>query len=96
MISKVWMSTDFQQERKWKKNASKKLSIAIHKYFKEKEVKAEQQENAEESKEAGKVRNGRQIGTDSEMETLYSIATVKALQWPFCRCSPEARWESSS
>lgn len=41
------MSTDFQQERKWKKNASKKLSIAIHKYFKEKEVKAEQQEKEE-------------------------------------------------
>jgi E1A-binding protein p400 len=37
----TWMSTDFQQERKWKKNSCKKLSIAIQKYFKDKELKAE-------------------------------------------------------
>ena len=43
----VWMSTDFEQERKWKKNASKRLSIAIQKYFKEKEARAEQQEKEE-------------------------------------------------
>ena len=30
----VWMSSDFQQERKWKKNASKKIALAIQKYFK--------------------------------------------------------------
>ncbi len=37
----MWMSTDFAQERKWKKATSKKISSAIQKYFKEKEMKAE-------------------------------------------------------
>jgi hypothetical protein len=50
------MSTDFQQERKWKKNASKKLSLAIQKHFKEKEVKAEQIEK-EEAKRMRKQAN---------------------------------------
>jgi hypothetical protein len=43
----MWMSTDFQQERKWKKAASKKISNAIQKYFKDKEVKAELVEKEE-------------------------------------------------
>lgn len=43
----TWMSTDFQQERKWKKNSCKKLSIAIQKYFKDKELKAELAEREE-------------------------------------------------
>ena len=37
----MWMSTDFQQERKWKKAVSKKISSAVQKYFKDKEIKAE-------------------------------------------------------
>jgi hypothetical protein len=43
----TWMATDFQQERKWKKNSCKKLSIAIQKYFKDKELKAELAEREE-------------------------------------------------
>jgi hypothetical protein len=43
----LWMSTDFQQERKWKKATSKKISSAIQKYFKEKETKAELMEKEE-------------------------------------------------
>ena len=50
------MSTDFQQERKWKKNACKKLSLAIQKYFKEKELKTEQVEK-EEAKRMRKQAN---------------------------------------
>ncbi len=52
----VWMSTDFQQERKWKKNASKRLAVAIQKYWKEKQVRAEQQEK-EEAKRMRKQAN---------------------------------------
>ena len=54
----TWMSTDFQQERKWKKNCSKKLAFAIQKYFKEKEAKAELDEREETKrlrKQAGVV-----------------------------------------
>ena len=43
----MWMSTDFQQERKWKKAVSKKISGAVQKYFKEKEIKAELAEKEE-------------------------------------------------
>lgn len=52
----TWMSTDFQQERKWKKNCSKKLSIAIQKHFKEKELKADLVER-EEAKRLRKQAN---------------------------------------
>jgi hypothetical protein len=52
----TWMSTDFQQERKWKKNCSKKLAIAIQKYFKEKELKADLAER-EETKRLRKQAN---------------------------------------
>ena len=54
----TWMSTDFQQERKWKKNSCKKLSIAIQKYFKDKELKAELAEREETKrlrKQAGMI-----------------------------------------
>ena len=43
----TWMSTDFQQERRWKKNCSRKLSQAILKYFKDKELKTEMAEKEE-------------------------------------------------
>jgi SNF2 family DNA or RNA helicase len=46
----TWMSTDFQQERKWKKNCSRKLSMAIQKYFKDKELKAEMAERDEQKR----------------------------------------------
>lgn len=46
----VWMSTDFQQERKWKINTSKKIALSIQKYFKDKEVKAEQMEREEQKR----------------------------------------------
>lgn len=52
----TWMSTDFQQERKWKKNCSKKLGIAIQKYFKEREAKADLVER-EETKRLRKQAN---------------------------------------
>ena len=52
----TWMSTDFQQERKWKKNCSKKLALAIQKYFKEKELKADLMER-EETKRLRKQAN---------------------------------------
>ena len=42
MLDEVaWMATDFHQERKWKRNCSRKLSLAIHKHFKDKEASAE-------------------------------------------------------
>jgi E1A-binding protein p400 len=43
----MWMSNDFQQERKWKKAVSKKISGAVQKYFKDKEIKAEMAEKEE-------------------------------------------------
>ena len=43
----MWMSTDFQQERKWKKAVSKKISGAVQKYFKDKEIKADVAEREE-------------------------------------------------
>jgi hypothetical protein len=54
----TWMSTDFQQERRWKKNCSRKLSQAILKYFKDKELKTEMAEKEETKrlrKQAGTV-----------------------------------------
>lgn len=46
----VWMSTDFQQERKWKINTSKKISLSIQKYFKDKEQKSEVAEKEEQKR----------------------------------------------
>ena len=42
-----WMSTDFQQERKWKRAVLKKISNAIQKYFKDKESQTETAEKEE-------------------------------------------------
>jgi hypothetical protein len=36
-----WMATDFQQERKWKINCCKRLALAVHKHFKEREARAD-------------------------------------------------------
>jgi E1A-binding protein p400 len=52
----TWMSTDFQQERRWKKNCSRKLSVAILKYFKDKELRVEMAEK-EEAKRLRKQAN---------------------------------------
>ena len=46
----TWMSTDFQQERRWKKSCSRKLAAAIQKHFKERELKAELAEKEEEKR----------------------------------------------
>lgn len=43
-----WISTDFAQERKWKKAAAKKVSKAIQKYFQDKEMAAQKAEKAQE------------------------------------------------
>ena len=43
----VWMSTDFSQERKWKKNGCKRLAMAVLKYWRDREVKWEQVEREE-------------------------------------------------
>jgi E1A-binding protein p400 len=60
----MWMSTDFIQERKWKKNVSRKLASAVQKYFKEKEASAEMAER-EEAKRLRKLATtiGRDIMT---------------------------------
>lgn len=54
----VWMSTDFSQERKWKINTCRKISSAIQKYFKDKEIRCEMAERDEQKrmrKQAGLV-----------------------------------------
>ncbi len=42
-----WMATDFQQERKWKINCCRKLSLAVQKHFREKQLRAELAEKEE-------------------------------------------------
>ena len=42
-----WMSTDFQQERKWKINCCRKISLAVQKHFRERQAKAELNEKEE-------------------------------------------------
>ena len=44
----VWLSTDFAQERKWKKSAAKKCARMVQKYFQEKAVQAQKAEKSEE------------------------------------------------
>ena len=54
----VWMSTDFSQERKWKINTCRKISLAVQKYFKDREIKSEMAEREEQKrvrKQAGLV-----------------------------------------
>lgn len=43
-----WISTDFAQERKWKKASAKKISKAVQKYFQDKELAAQRAEKAQE------------------------------------------------
>lgn len=43
-----WISTDFAQERKWKKAAAKKIAKAVQKYFQDKESAAQRAEKAQE------------------------------------------------
>ncbi len=42
-----WMATDFQQERKWKINCCRKLSLAVQKHFREKQLRADLAEKEE-------------------------------------------------
>ncbi|XP_014209628.1 helicase domino isoform X2 [Copidosoma floridanum] len=44
----VWLSTDFAQERKWKKSAAKKCARMVQKYFQEKALQAQKAEKLEE------------------------------------------------
>lgn len=44
----VWLSTDFAQERKWKKSAAKKCARMVQKYFQEKAIQAQKAEKLEE------------------------------------------------
>ncbi|RWS30237.1 Helicase domino-like protein, partial [Leptotrombidium deliense] len=44
----MWLSTDFSQERKWKKAAAKKCSKMIVKYFQEKDMQAEKAQREEQ------------------------------------------------
>ncbi|XP_058805344.1 helicase domino isoform X2 [Phymastichus coffea] len=44
----VWLSTDFAQERKWKKAAAKKCARMVQKYFQEKAIQAQKAEKLEE------------------------------------------------
>ncbi|KAL5289206.1 EP400 family protein [Megaselia abdita] len=44
----VWLAADFAQERKWKKNAAKKCSRMVQKYFQDKANAAHKAEKAQE------------------------------------------------
>lgn len=44
----VWLAADFAQERKWKKNAAKKCSRMVQKYFQDKTNAAHKAEKAQE------------------------------------------------
>lgn len=44
----VWLAADFAQERKWKKNAAKKCSKMVQKYFQDKANAAQKAEKAQE------------------------------------------------
>lgn len=46
----VWLSTDFAQERKWKKAAAKKCARMVQKHFLEKEAQAQKAEKMQEHK----------------------------------------------
>ena len=49
-----WLSTDFQQERKWKKAAARKLAFAVAKVFEEKET-VKRRQRAEQEKKLRKI-----------------------------------------
>ncbi|XP_059482189.1 helicase domino isoform X2 [Neocloeon triangulifer] len=46
----VWLAADFAQERKWKKNAAKKCSKMVQKYFQDKQIQAQRAEKNEEQR----------------------------------------------
>lgn len=50
----TWLSTDFAQERKWKKNAAKKCALMIARYHKEKD-QAKEKEKREELQRLRKI-----------------------------------------
>ncbi|CAB3367449.1 Hypothetical predicted protein [Cloeon dipterum] len=44
----IWLSADFAQERKWKKNAAKKCAKMVQKHFQDKQIQAQRAEKSEE------------------------------------------------
>ncbi|XP_069134718.1 helicase domino-like isoform X2 [Argopecten irradians] len=74
-----WLAADFQQERKWKKAAARKVAKMVSKYFQEleqKEIRAEKEEAQKLKRIAGQIaKQVREFWTNVEKVVQYKQQT---------------------